>query len=165
MKSAALLTAASFLLASGLAASGVAAAQTSAPFGSAPPPPGINAPGVRQLPPTAPAPNVPAKDSAANQQLPAMQDSGTDQKHMDIPEVTTRQEEENEVQEYRRSGMLYRVVVTPKVGPQQVYDVDPDGTKHMEPGQPAVRPVMYKVLEWGKSKPAEASSSDAADGG
>ena len=59
--------------------------------------------------------------------------------------------------------MLYMVVVTPKNGIPQSYTVDPDGTRHMQPGQAPVHPAMYKVLEWGKSKPAEASSS--SDGG
>jgi Protein of unknown function (DUF2782) len=167
MKSATLLVAASFLLASGLAAFG-AHAQSSAPATNVPPPPGMNDPGVNQLPPPPKVPSVPATKSAAGQNLPAMQDSGTagDGKHMTLPDVSSHQEGENEVEEYRRSGMLYLVVVTPKHGIPQSYTVDPDGTRHMQNGEPAVHPAMYKVLEWGKSKPAEASSSEsAADGG
>jgi hypothetical protein len=166
MKTAALLTAASLLLASGLAISN-ATAQSSTPAANAPPPPGMNDPGVKQLPPPPTVPDAHKSKSSGSKSLPAMQDYGTagDAKHMTLPDVSSHQEGENEVEEYRRSGMLYMVVVTPKDGIPQSYNVDPDGTRHMQTGQPPVHPAMYKVLEWGKSKPAEASSSDAAGGG
>lgn len=161
MKTAALLAAASLLLASS------AFAQSSAPPANVPPPPGINDPGVPAVaPPSPPAPVSPRRAERAPR-LPSMQDRGNtgDSRHMTLPpQVSVHREGENEVQEYRRSGMLYRVVVTPKNGIQQIYDVAPDGTRQLQPGQPPVRPVMYKVLEWGKSKPAEAASSQA-DGG
>jgi hypothetical protein len=161
MKTAALLAAAGILLASGLAIS-TATAQSSAPVTNAPPPPGMNDPGVKQLPPPPTVPAVPLPQSSAGKSLPAMHDSGTadDAKHMTLPDVSSHQEGENQIEEYRRSGMLYMVVVTPKHGIPQSYTVDPDGTRHMQPGQLPVHPAMYKVLEWGKSKPAEASSSD-----
>jgi hypothetical protein len=160
MKNATALAVASLFLASGLAASGVHAQAANAP-----PPPGMNDPGVKQLPPPPKAPDATLSKPAAGQSLPAMQDAGTaeDGKHMTLPDVSTHQEGENEVEEYRRSGMLYMVVVTPRNGIPQSYTVDPDGTRHMQPGQAPVHPAMYKVLEWGKSKPAEASSS--SDGG
>jgi hypothetical protein len=161
MKTAALLAAAGILLASGLAIS-TATAQSSAPATNAPPPPGMNDPGVKQLPPPPTVPAVRMPQSSGGKSLPAMHDSGTaeDAKHMTLPDVSSHQEGENEVEEYRRSGMLYMVVVTPKNGIPQSYTVDPDGTRHMQTGQAPVHPAMYKVLEWGKSKPAEASSSD-----
>ncbi|MBB5359287.1 hypothetical protein HDE76_002516 [Rhodanobacter sp. ANJX3] len=164
MKSAAVLAAASFFFVSGLAASSVYA-QSSAPATNAPPPPGMNDPGVKQLPPPPKVPDATVQKSAGGQNLPAMQDTGAagDGKHMTLPDVSTHQEGDNQVEEYRRSGMLYMVVVTPKNGIPQSYTVDPDGTRHMQPGQAPVHPAMYKVLEWGKSKPAEASSS--SDGG
>ena len=164
MKSAVLLAAASFFFVSGLVASS-ADAQSSAPPTNAPPPPGMNDPGVKQLPPPPKVPDATVQKSAGGQNLPAMQDTGTasDGKHMTLPDVSTHQEGDNQVEEYRRSGMLYMVVVTPKNGIPQSYTVDPDGTRHMQPGQAPVHPAMYKVLEWGTSKPAEASSS--SDGG
>ena len=170
MKSSTLLVAASFLLASGLAATSAYAQSTAtATLTNAPPPPGMNDPGVKQLPPPPKAPSVPVPKSVTGQNLPAMQDSAdtpNDGKHMTLPDVSSHQEGENEIEEYRRSGMLYMVVVTPKNGIPQSYTVDPDGTRHMQTGQLPVHPAMYKVLEWGKSKPAEASSSDSAtDGG
>ena len=163
MKTAALLAAASFLLAAG------AMAQSAPPSGSVPPPPGMNDPGVQ---PVAPAPTsaapasapVPAHQSAMSRGLPSMQDHSGGGKHMTLPQVSVHQEGQNEVQEYRRSGMVYMVVVTPKGGIPQTYLVDPDGTRHLQPGQPPVQPVMYKVLEWGKSKPAAAASSATPSG-
>lgn len=158
MKTAALLAAASILLASG------ALAQSAPPSGNVPPPPGMNDPGVQPVAPAsasaapAPAP-APPHQSAISRRLPSMQDTAGDGKHMSLPQVSVHREGQNEVQEYRRSGMLYMVVVTPKGGIPQTYQVDPDGTRHMQPGQPPVQPVMYKVLEWGKSKPAAAGSS------
>jgi hypothetical protein len=164
MKSATVLAAASFFFISGLAASSVYA-QSTAPATNAPPPPGMNDPGVKQLPPPPKVPDAPVPKTSGGRNLPAMQDSGaaTDGKHMTLPDVSTHQEGDNEVEEYRRSGMLYMVVVTPKNGIPQSYTVDPDGTRHMQPGQAPVHPAMYKVLEWGKSRPAEAGSS--SDGG
>jgi hypothetical protein len=160
MKTAAALTVASFFFASGLAAGSVHA-QATAPTNNAPPPPGMNDPGVKALPPPTKAPDATVSTSARGQNLPAMQDAGSasDGKHMTLPDVSSHQEGDNEIEEYRRSGMLYMVVVTPKNGIPQSYTVDPDGTRHMQPGQAPVHPAMYKVLEWGKSKPAEASSS------
>lgn len=159
MKTAALLAAASLLLAAG------AIAQSAPPSGSVPPPPGINDPGVQPVAPASagPAP-APAHPSAMSRRLPSMQDHAGAGKHMTLPQVSVHREGQNEVQEYRRSGMLYMVVVTPKGGIPQTYRVDPDGTRHMQPGQPPVQPVMYKVLEWGKSKPAAAASSATPPG-
>ncbi len=157
MKTAALLAAASLLLAAG------AMAQSAPPSGSVPPPPGINDPGVQ---PVAPAPSraAPAQTSTKSRRLPSMQDHSGAGKHMTLPQVSVHREGQNEVQEYRRSGMVYMVVVTPKGGIPQTYMVDPDGTRHLQPGQPPVQPVMYKVLEWGKSKPAAAASRTTPPG-
>ena len=161
MKTAALLAAASILLASG------ALAQTAPPSGNVPPPPGMNDPGAQPVAPAptsaAPAP-APAHTSTKSRRLPSMQDHSGAGKHMTLPQVSVHREGQNEVQEYRRSGMVYMVVVTPKGGIPQTYLVDPDGTRHMQPGQPPVQPVMYKVLEWGKSKPAAAASSATPPG-
>lgn len=155
MKIAALLAVASVLLASG------AVAQTPAPI-AVPPPPGLHDPGVRSVAPAGTAGNDGARP------LPPIHDPQVagDGKHMSLPQVSVRQEGDNQVQEYRRSGLLYMVVVTPKSGIPQTYMVDPDGTRHLQPGEAPVRPVMYKVLEWGKSRPASATSgAAAADGG
>lgn len=127
----------------------------SAPPANVPPPPGMNDPGVHAVAP-APASHLPER---ATPRLPAMHDNARDPRGEAPPEVSVRQQGENTVQEYRRSGQLYMVVVTPKNGIPQTYTVDPQGRVVDEHGQKPVRPVMYKVLEWGKSKPAEAASS------
>lgn len=164
MKTAALLAAASLFLASGVFA------QSSAPPAQVPPPPGIDDPGVQAVaaPPADKPVNKPADKPAGKRSvaagLPSMQDPGTpgDGKHMTLPEVSKHRQGDNEVQEYRRGGMLYMVVVTPKHGIPQVYNVDPDGSRHLQQGHAPVRPVMYKVLEWGKSKPAKAEAAEPA---
>lgn len=69
-----------------------------------------------------------------------------------------RKEGDNTIQEYRRNGQLYMVVVTPKGGLPHTYTVDPQGRLVDEHGQKPTRPVMYKVLEWGKSPPATETS-------
>lgn len=141
----------------------------STPPGSALPPPGIHDPGVDATAPT--RATLPAKvaqplDHSALA-LPGMRDNGQviDQDHRraadgaPVPEVSVHQRGDDSVQEYRRNGQLYMVVVTPKSGVAQTYMVDPQGRVLDEHGQKPTRPVMYKVLEWGKSKPAEAGSS------
>jgi len=144
---------AALLVASALCAP--AAFAQSAPPANAPPPPGMNDPGVQA---TAPAKRTPGH---APPRLPAMHEDARDARGAPPSEVTVHQQGENTVQEYRRSGQLYMVVVTPKNGVPQTYTVDPQGRLVDEHGQKPTRPVMYKVLEWGKSKPAEAAS----DGG
>jgi Protein of unknown function (DUF2782) len=157
MKTAALLAAASLLLASS------AFAQSSAPSNNVPPPPGMNDPGVQAVAPPAKVVRKTTQNAGNIPALPSMHEvSNADNgKQMSLPpQVTTHQEDGDQVQEYRHNGMLYMVVVTPKKGIPQTYTVDPDGTRRLTPGEAPVQPVMYKVLEWGKSKPAEADSAE-----
>ena len=91
--------------------------------------------------------------------LPAMQDARTGSKDASLPQIRVRQEGDNTIQEYSHSGQVYMVVITPKNGLQQTYMVDPQGRLVDEHGQKRVGPAMYKVLEWGKSKPAAEDSS------
>lgn len=174
MKTAALLVAASVLFTSSVLAQ-------SAPSTNVPPPPGINDPGVKAAEPPAkpaaghrPAHAAPPHSSAQPlnlkpQTLPAMHDEGSVQTSRDqpAPEVRIRQEGDNSIQEYSRNGRVYMVVITPKSGIAQTYMVDPQGRLVDEHGMKPVGPVMYKVLEWGKSPPpAEGSSKPApADDG
>lgn len=126
---------------------GAVAAQSFAP---APPPPGLNDPGSK---PGAPARTAAAASSLAPER-PARIVSGEP-----MPEVSVHRRGDNSVQEYRRNGQLYMVVITPDGGVPATYMVDPQGRVVDEHGQKPIRPVMYKVLEWGKSKPAAAASS------
>ncbi|MEI7036663.1 DUF2782 domain-containing protein [Fulvimonas yonginensis] len=138
-----------------------AIAQSAPPPANVPPPPGMNDPGVKAVAPV-PAPaaaTTPAPSGSSLQPtLPAPIRSGEP-----MPEVSVHRQGENTVQEYRRNGQLYMVVVTPPSGIAQTYMVDPSGRLVDEHGQKPARPVMYKIMEWGKSKPAEAASS--ANGG
>ena len=165
MKTAALLAAASVLLASSLFASNVSAQSFSA---TVPPPPGMNDPGVKAVAPSAtPAASSNRTTATPNGNpmtrepppLPAMQDAGNG-RDASLPQIRVRQEGDNTAQEYSHSGRVYMVVVTPKHGLQQTYMVDPQGRLIDEHGKREVAPAMYKVLEWGKSKPAAADSSE-----
>ena len=161
MKTAAQLAVASALLASTLLAFG-ALAQTPPP-GKALPPPAINSPGVKAV---APARSATVQSPATS--LPAMRDADTarDARNAPPPEVRVYQQGSDTVQEYARSGQVYMVVVTSRAGIVQTYMRDPEGRLVDEHGQKPVRPVMYKVLEWGKSRPASAqSSAPPADSG
>jgi len=113
----------------------------------------MNDPGVKATQPARPA----TAQSAAK--APATK-PGT--KGDEAPQITECSKDDSTIQEYRRSGALYQVVVKPKVGPEQVYLVDPKGNysqvSQSGPREP-VKPVMYKVLEWGKSRPAEGEPS------
>jgi hypothetical protein len=169
MKTAALLAAASVLFASSLLVSSVLA--QSSPSTNVPPPPGINDPGVHAV--TSPAKPRKAATAPAHrpldlkpQALPAMHDDGAAKTGRDksLPEIKVRQEGDNSIQEYSRNGRVYMVVVTPKNGIEQTYMVDPQGRLVDEHGKKPVGPVMYKVLEWGKSRPsAEESTAPAQD--
>ena len=135
---------AAFVLVSALAAP--AFAQSAPPPANVPPPPGMNDPGVKA---TAPA----RSGTSLLPEKPAPIRSGEP-----LPEVSVHQQGQDMVQEYRRNGQLYMVVVTPPNGIAQTYMVDPEGRWVDEHGQKPARPVMYKIMEWGKSRPAEASS-------
>jgi len=155
MKSAVLLATSSLLFAAS------ALAQT--PPTKALPPPGINDPGVHAATPaTTPARKLDLKPHAlpsapgAAVAAPGASDA--------LPDVAVRKEGDNTIQEYRRNGQLYMVVVTPKTGIPHTYTVDPQGRLVDEHGQKPTRPVMYKVLEWGKSPPATAPEDDAGEG-
>ncbi len=162
MKTVALLAAASVLFTSSLLVSGAFA--QSAPSTNVPPPPGIHDPGVKAVAPAA-HPSLDLKPQA----LPAMQDDSAAHAGRDksLPQIRVRQDGDNQIQEYSRNGRVYMVVVTPKNGVEQTYMVDPEGRLVDEHGQKPVRPVMYKVLEWGKAKPPaeDATAPTPADGG
>ncbi len=156
----------------GVAVASNAMAQSASQFPPAPPPPGMNDPGVKAVAPPAPTPApVPAPASgtpsksgqpaiSADTSAPISQSgSASSQEPRDAngqtpPQVTVRTQGDQTVQEYRRSGQLYMVVVTPKGGIPQTYMVDQKGAWTNQAGEP-IKPVMYKVMEWGNSKSAE----------
>ena len=132
-------------------------AQSTPPPVNVPPPPGMNDPGVKASAPTPAQPQAATPARSGTSILPRKPEPIRSGEPM--PEVSVHQQGENVVQEYRRNGQLYMVVVTPPNGIAQTYMVDPSGRLVDEHGQKPTRPVMYKILEWGKSKPAPASSS------
>lgn len=148
----------------GMAVSAGAWAQSSpSQFPPAPPPPGMNDPGVKATTPPTPQPApasskgvpVPSADTAATLSTPATSDAQPrDARGQTPPQVSVRTEGDQTIQEYRRSGQLYMVVVTPRGGIPQTYMVDQKGAWTNQAGEP-VKPVMYKVMEWGKGKSAQ----------
>lgn len=171
MKTTALLASAGTLLASSLLLSGLlistVAAQTK-PSTNVPPPPGMNDPGVRAVAPPAKASTPPTTEKSlqlAPLALPAMKDgdSRMGRPADSEPDVSVRQEGDNNIQEYRRNGQVYMVVVTPKTGLARTYMVDPQGRLVDEHGQRKATPAMYKVLEWGK--PPKPTQTESTDGG
>lgn len=154
MKISALLIAAGLALASMVGVS-IAMPQAQVPPpspGNALPPPGMDDPGV------APADTAVSPMSPPAVSLPSMHDAGPGDTGAQ-PEVTVHQHGDDNVQEYWRAGQVYMVVVTPKNGIPQTYMLDQQGGWVDAHGQKPLRPVMYKILEWGKSKPAPARSS------
>lgn len=157
----------------GVAVASNALAQSSAnQFPPAPPPPGINDPGVKAAPAPAPAPAPSSAKSAsgnvsADTAAPLSQSASSpatseprDARGDTPPQVKVHTEGDQTIQEFSRSGQVYMVVVTPKGGIPQTYMIDQKGAWTNQAGEP-VKPVMYKVLEWGKSRPA----SDQDNGG
>ena len=64
-------------------------------------------------------------------------------------DVTIRREGDNVIEEYRRSGSIYMVVVTPENGPRYSYlDTDGDGRLEGDPREGRARPVYYTLYEW-----------------
>ena len=155
MKIAALLLATGFGLS--LLPSWSGAAPQVPPPGPALPPPALHDPGVDAAAP--PATTAGSPMAPASVALPSMRGPGGTPPADDDTTVTVHQRGDESVQEYWRGGQVYMVVVTPKHGVPYTYTLDPQGRWVDEHGQRPVRPVMYKVLEWGKSKPATASSS------
>jgi hypothetical protein len=152
----------------GVAVASHALAQSSpSQFPPAPPPPGMNDPGVKAAAPApAPAPASSASSKSGQSKISAdtaapisQSGSSSSQEPRDAngqtpPQVTVHTEGDQTIQEYSRSGQVFMVVVTPKGGIPQTYMIDQKGAWTNQMGEP-VKPVMYKVIEWGKSKSAE----------
>ena len=153
----------------GAALASPAFAQDTKPaFQPAPPPPGMNDPGVKSSAPSArlapQSASTPAETGSTVLPgkpipLPDMQDnSPRDARGEAPPKVNVYKRGEDTVQEYSRNGQVYMVVVTPKSGVSQTYNVDPDG-KYRSGAHESVKPVMYKVAEWGTAKKSDDSDN------
>jgi len=138
------------------------------------PPPALNDPGVKPGEPDRsgqkPIPRPVPYDQATNPDMykstPATSDAqGSKVSTANLPDMGVdgleisdpKQEGDNQVQEFRQNGKLYQVVVIPKNGPPQYYDVDDAGNRTLRGTMGnGTRPVEYKVYEWGKApKPAD----------
>ena len=68
------------------------------------------------------------------------------------PTVTIREEEDRRIEEYRVTGRVYMIKVTPKNGiPYYYIDSDGDGQLELDLTQQAlnpVQPVHWKIKEW-----------------
>lgn len=146
-----------------------ALAQDSKPaFQPAPPPPGMNDPGVKPAAPAARQAQTGATPAEVSSTvlpgkpipLPAMQDGPRDARGEPPPKVNVYKRGEDTVQEYSHNGQVYMVVVTPKSGIAQTYMVDQDG-KYRSGAHEQVKPVMYKVAEWGSPKKQEDNDDNA----
>ena len=129
-----------------LLAAMTAQAQTApAPPATAPPPPGIDAEGTAAVE-VAPA-EAAATDPADIKENPLPEKVRPSDEL--APNVTIRTEGDVTIEEYRRSGQVYMVVVTPQKGPRYTYlDTDGDGRLEGDPKEGPVQPVYYTLYEW-----------------
>ncbi|HUB88554.1 MAG TPA: DUF2782 domain-containing protein [Dyella sp.] len=175
MKHAACLLALSVLAASSAFAQTSSSSSATPHFAPAPPPPGMNDPGVNPAKEPAPAAassagkpvSSPAELEPSHlpgKPIPVPKVAGVPAPHdangQPPPDVSVRQEGENTIQEFRQNGRVYMVVVTPKHGPQQIYNVDENGYMFDPVSRTRVKPVQYQIMQWGNTKPASASSAE-----
>lgn len=150
-----------------LALATVAWAQEPPPPAEAPPPPGMDEAGptdVTATPATGAADEGPGEKvlprerapdpGPAAEQKPIVSGEPLPEKvrpsDESAPAVTIRTEGEVTIEEYRRSGALYMVVVTPKSGVRYTY-LDTDGNGRLEGDVGSlenVAPVYYTLYEW-----------------
>ena len=175
MKHAACLLALSLLAAPSAFAQTSSSSSATPHFAPAPPPPGMNDPGVNPAKEPAPAStsskpvsspaelepsHMPGKPIPVPRVAGAPAPASHDAHGQPPPDVSVRQEGENTIQEFRQNGRVYMVVVTPKHGPTQTYNVDENGYMFDPISRTRVKPVEYKIMQWGNSKPASASSTE-----
>jgi len=90
-------------------------------------------------------PEIPPVDAEEQPLPPKVQDEQLE------PTVTIREEEGEQIEEYRYNGQVYMVKVTPRVGvPYYLVDTDGDGNLETSPskGLDPVKPVFWKIKEW-----------------
>lgn len=132
------------------------AASAPPPPGSALPPPSMNDPG--EQPQSVPLPNTGIPPSMA----PAAREA---EGHGDSTNVTSRTDANGDkIEEFRRSGSVYMVRITPKFGVPQTFHVDStSGSLVRNPDEGPVSPVYYTIFKWGKGgEPVSGSTAPAA---
>jgi hypothetical protein len=121
--------------------------------------PGGNAPGgnepvtLEQAMPGAgekvlPRDRTPEEIAAAERIEPALPEKVRPPEEL-APGVTIRTEGDVTIEEYRRDGNVYMVVVHPKSGVSYTYmDTDGDGRLEGDPREGPVQPVYYTLYSW-----------------
>lgn len=114
-----------------------------------PPPPDIDAP----LPEPVEEATADTKDDAPSADTETIEETPLPEKVRPsdelAPTVTIRTEGDLTIEEYRRNGQIYMVVVVPKKGPRYTYlDTDGDGRLEGDPDEGPIQPVYYTLYEW-----------------
>lgn len=128
------------------ASAGVLAQTEPASSVAAPPPPDIDAAGTPAQPEAAAAEEVAADPREIKENPLPEKVRPSDEL---APGVTIRTEGDLTIEEYRRDGQIYMVVVVPKRGPRYTYlDTDGNGRLEGDPNDGPVQPVYYTLYEW-----------------
>lgn len=133
------------------------------PKAEVPPPPGLNDPGVG-------TPAAPAQDGAEPASAPqadqdplapipkpdarlvrdkASRDRAANAERVAASDVTTRQQGDDTIEEYRQNGRLWMIKIRQPQGPVQTfYDDDGSGRLMRDPKEGPVSPVYFTLYEW-----------------
>ena len=111
-----------------------------------PPPPGIDAAGTPAEPDETATEEVALEPAEIRENPLPEKVQPSDEL---VPQVTIRTEGDLTIEEYRRNGQIYMVVVVPKKGPRYTYlDTDGNGRLEGDPNDGPVQPVYYTLYEW-----------------
>lgn len=133
------------------------------PKAEVPPPPGLNDPGV-STPAAEPPKDAAAANAAQADQDPlapvpkpdarlvrdkASRDRAASAERVAASEVTTRQQGDDTVEEYRQNGRLWMIKIRKPQGPVQTfYDEDGSGRLMRDSHEGPVSPVYFTLYEW-----------------
>jgi hypothetical protein len=133
------------------------------PKAEVPPPPGIDEPGVQTQAPAAANEAAPANAAQADVDplapLPkpdarlvrdkASRDRAANAERVAASEITTRQQGDDTVEEYRQNGRLWMIKIRKPQGPVQTfYDEDNSGRLVRDAREGPVSPVYFTLYEW-----------------
>lgn len=140
------------------------AAERKPPKAEVPPPPGLNDPGVG----TAAAPQAGTEQAAAQEPAvvddplapppkpdarlvrdKASRDRAANAERVAASNVTTRQQGDDTIEEYRQNGRLWMIKIKRPNGPVQTfYDEDGTGRLVRDAREGPVSPVYFTLYEW-----------------
>lgn len=151
------------LLVAGALALATADAAERKPKAEVPPPPGLNDPGVgtaaqdQAAAEPAAAPPAAADDPLAPPPKPdarlvrdkASRDRAANAERVAASDVTTRQQGDDTIEEYRQNGRLWMIKIKRPNGPVQTfYDEDGSGRLVRDAREGPVSPVYFTLYEW-----------------